>query len=474
MIGIFMERNIICCTDSYKISHWKQYPPNTSNVYSYFESRGGKFNETVFFGLQYLLKEYLAKGFSKENIEEAEELYGQHFGSTKIFNKESWLRLLNKYGGNFPVIIKAVPEGTPVTVKNVLMTIENTDPEFYWLTNYLETLLVQVWYPTTVATQSREIKKVIKKYLNETGSSDSLDFKLHDFGFRGVSSVESAGIGGAAHLINFKGTDTIEALRFIKNYYNSLEIAGYSIPATEHSVIMLWNKNNEVNAFKNHLEQFYDCPTVACVSDTYDIYNACENLWGEELHDYILERNKTLVIRPDSGDPIIVLNKCLNILAEKFGYIINDKGYKVLHPLIKILQGDGVDYKTIIEIYAKLKENGWACENIGFGMGGALLQKLNRDTQKFAFKCSYGIVDGVSKDVYKNPITDSEKISKKGRFSLGYSQFGEWGTYKENYTYTDPITKRIEVIKDHLVPVFKNGIILKEYSFDEIRNNAKL
>jgi nicotinamide phosphoribosyltransferase len=466
--------NLLCLTDSYKISHWRQYPPNTSLIYSYFESRGGQFKDVVFFGLQYLLKEYLeGQAFNLNDISEAEELYNQHFGKSDTFNKESWLRLYNKYGGKLPVRITAVPEGTPVEYKNVLMTIENTDPEFYWLTNYLETLLVQTWYGSTVATQSREIKKLINKFLESTGSSASLDFKLHDFGFRGVSSVESAAIGGAAHLINFKGTDTIESLRFARDYYNAKSVAGFSIPATEHSTIMLWGREGEVDAYRNHLNQFKDYDVVACVSDTYDIFNACQNIWGTELHDEIINRGKTLVVRPDSGDPTTVVLKVVEILAKKFGSTVNEKGFRVLNPLIRVIQGDGVEYNTINAIYTNLKENGWAAENVGFGMGGALLQKLNRDTQKFAFKCSFGIVDGVSKNVFKNPITDSTKKSKSGRLALSKSMYSEWGTYQEGYRYADNTGKMVTV-KNLLVPVFENGSILTEYTFDEIRLNAKI
>ncbi|HEY6162703.1 MAG TPA: nicotinamide phosphoribosyltransferase domain-containing protein, partial [Bacteroidia bacterium] len=204
-----IHNNIMLLTDSYKLSHYKQYPQGTSQIYSYFESRGGKFNEVVFFGLQYLLKSYL-KGavVTPEKVEEAEALYAKHFGSPSLFYKKGWEYILKKHGGKLPVRIKAVAEGTPVSVSNVMMTVENTDPKCFWLTNFLETLLVQVWYPCSVATQSREIKKVLLKYLEQTGDTSLVDFKLHDFGFRGVSSVESASIGGAAHLMNFMGTDT--------------------------------------------------------------------------------------------------------------------------------------------------------------------------------------------------------------------------------------------------------------------------
>ena len=192
--------NLLLRTDSYKFTHWKQYPPGTEQVYSYFESRGGKWPEVVFFGLQYYLKKYLeGPVVTRQAIDEAEEMVGRHFGDASLFNRRGWEYLLWVHGGRLPLRILAVPEGTPVPPHNVLMTVENTDPVCYWLPNYVETLLVQAWYGSTVATQSREMKKLVLKYLERTGDPSLIDFKVHDFGFRGVSSVESAGVGGAAH-----------------------------------------------------------------------------------------------------------------------------------------------------------------------------------------------------------------------------------------------------------------------------------
>jgi nicotinamide phosphoribosyltransferase len=265
------HHNILLCTDSYKVSHHLQYPPNTSKVYSYFESRGGKFPETVFFGLQYLLKKHLVgQIITLEKIEEAREIYETHLGPG-LFNYDGWKYILDKHGGKFPLRIKAVPEGSVVPTKNVLFTVENTDPNCYWLTNYVETLLVQVWYPMTVCTNSREQKKIIAKYLNETADNlDNLYFKLHDFGYRGSTSHESAGIGGAAHLVNFKGTDTIAGLTMARKFYGC-KMAGFSIPAAEHSTITSWTKEKEVEAYRNMLTKFPN-GLMACVSDSYDIW----------------------------------------------------------------------------------------------------------------------------------------------------------------------------------------------------------
>jgi len=248
--------NFLLRTDSYKFTHWKQYPPNTTAIYSYLESRGGMFPATVFFGLQYYLKAYVqGPVFTEQDIAQADEFCRQHFGRD-LFNRYGWTRLLQKHGGCLPVRIRAVPEGSVVSNLNVLATIENTDPDFPWLTNYLETLLLKVWYPTTVATLSREIKKIIKGFLVRTGDPALLPFKLHDFGYRGVSSEETAAIGGAAHLVNFMGTDTVAGIILLQDYYHTKSMPGFSIPASEHSTITAWGKEHELDAYRNMLTAY--------------------------------------------------------------------------------------------------------------------------------------------------------------------------------------------------------------------------
>ncbi len=388
--------NIILQTDSYKVSHAEQYPPGTEQVYSYFESRGGKFNYVVFFGLQYYLKKYLeGPVVSIQGIDEAEHLLNQHFAGAIKFDRSKWEYIVDKYQGRLPVKIKAVPEGTVVPVRNVLMTIENTDPKCFWLTNYLETLLSQIWYPCTVATNSMEIRNLIHSFTEPTSENTNVDFKLHDFGYRGVSSQETSAIGSASHLLSFRGTDTLSSIKFIMEYYNTDKMPGFSVPASEHSTITSWGREREVDAYKNMLEKYPTGP-MACVSDSYNIYEACWKLWGTELKDMVLERDGVLIIRPDSGNPPDVVLKVLNILGEFFGYTENELGFKVLNPKVRVIQGDGVNYEMIREIYEAITRDygsanfmgKWAAENIGFGSGGALLQKMDRDTQKFAFKCS--------------------------------------------------------------------------------------
>ncbi|KAK7102512.1 nicotinamide phosphoribosyltransferase-like [Littorina saxatilis] len=458
--------NIILLTDSYKVTHHFQYPDNTSTVCSYFESRGGKFPSTVFFGLQYLLKRFLCGPVvTKEKIKEAKELYEAHF-SQDVFNEEGWNYILEHHKGYLPMRIKAVPEGTVVPVKNVLFTVENTDPKCFWLTNYFETLLVQAWYPMTVATNSRFMKEIIAKCLDETADSLlGLPFKLHDFGFRGSTSVEAAGIGGAAHLVNFKGTDTIAGICMARNYYHC-PVAGFSIPAAEHSTITTWGRNGEYEAFKNMLTKF---PTgiIAVVSDSYDLWNACEHVWGEQLKELVVSREEsggTLVVRPDSGHPPDIVVKVLDILGQKFGTSTNTKGFKMLPSYLRVIQGDGISYETLGAILDNMKKHGWSSENLTFGSGGALLQRLDRDTQKCAYKCSYAIIDGKEVNVFKQPITDLGKKSKKGRLTLEY-QDGKLATVEEGKG--DPK-------KDILVTVYENGKLLRDYTFDEVRQNAEI
>lgn len=433
--------NILLTTDSYKISHYRQYPPETTNVYSYFTSRGGS-DEIVFFGLQYIMKEYLeGVRVTIPDIDEAEEIFAGHFGDPTLFNRAGWEHIVSAHGGKLPVEICAVPEGSVNKSQAPLLSIENTCDECYWVTNYLETLLVQLWYPCSVATNSREAKKVIHSFLEKNGTPSLIDFKLHDFGFRGVSSVESAGIGGAAHLINFMGTDTLAALLVTRKYYK-IAMAGFSIPAAEHSTITSWGKDHELDAYANMLVK-YPTGLVAVVSDSYDIFNACKTLWGDKLKDQVFERDGVLVVRPDSGDPAATVLRVLDTLGEAFGFYFNKKGYKMLPDKIRVIQGDGINNYSLFQILQWVDQNGWSADNIAFGMGGGLLQMVNRDTYKFALKCSSVIVDGKEREVFKSPVGDHDKRSFGGR-------------------------------KVGLIPVFRNGEILKEYGFEEIRKNATI
>lgn len=461
-----MTNNLILRTDSYKASQWKQYPENSSYLFSYLESRGGLYPETIFFGLQYYLKEYLSKSISVDDVEEAKSFFEEHGVD---FNYDGWMYIAKELKGRLPVKIKAVKEGTKVPIKNILMSIESTDPKVFWIVNWLETLLSKVWYPITVATQLFNLRKLIYDSLLKSSEdpNSEIDFKLHSFGYRGASSEETAGIGGAAELISFKGTDTINGIIFAKKYYNS-GICGFSINASEHSTITSWGKDNELLAYKNMITQFAKPGKIfACVSDSYNIFNAIENLWGSLLKEDLIKSQATLVIRPDSGNPVEVVSKCLNIMDNKFGSTINYKGYKVLNN-VRLIQGDGVNPNSIKEILSRINLEGFSTTNIAFGMGGASLQGssnnlINRDTQKFAFKASAIKVDNNLRDIFKDPITDPQKRSKSGRLDLVFNKQFE----------TLPIQENLESrLNSQLVLVFENGKLYNECNFNDIKFRA--
>lgn len=409
--------NLILMTDSYKASHFKQYPPNTQAMFSYLESRGGRFDRTLFFGLQYLIKRYMSKKLTHADVDEAKAFFAAH-GTP--FPEAGWRKVVTQYDGYLPIRIRAVPEGLIVPVSNALLTCESLDPELFWLVTWVETFLMRLWYPITVATQSWQIRRIIRDYLHKTSDNPEaeLNFKLHDFGARGVSSGESAAIGGAAHLAaGWMGSDTVEGVLLANRAYGA-DMAAFSIPASEHSTITSWGKDAEFDAFENMLTQFGgQGKIVACVSDSFDIYKAVR-YWMSQS-EKIKASGTKLVIRPDSGDPCEVV---LNILDEMKSLMTrNSKGFRVLPPHFGLIQGDGVNQASIENILKAMRANGYSASNIAFGMGGALLQSVNRDTQKFAYKCSAVKVDGEWHDVYKNPVTDPGKKSKRGRLDLSGS-----------------------------------------------------
>ena len=482
----FMQ-SILMDTDSYKVSMWKQYPAGTEYVYSYIESRGGKYDRTEFLGIQAFAKRLAKVRVTKEDVELANKIWTAH---GEPFNYDGWMYIVNELGGKLPLRIRAVKEGMIVPTKNVLATIENTDPKCFWLTTWVETpALRAIWYPTTVGTTSWHIKQEILNYLEKSGDPSTIGFKLHDFGARGVSSGESAAIGGAAHLVNFMGTDTMSGVLHVMDVYGS-DVCGFSIPAAEHSTITSWGRTNEVGAYRNMVKQFGKPGAVlAVVSDSYDIYKACE-MWGTELKDDVIASGATVVIRPDSGDQLEVLPKMFRILGEKFGYITNTKGYKVLNN-VRVIWGDGINSVSLSSILRCIVDvAGWSADNIGFGMGGGLLQQLDRDTQKFAMKCSaIGVRERtrsrvqskendalfetriinelVWRDVFKDPITDQGKSSKKGRVTL----FSEKGAaYGKDVYYTGVENGSV----DALVTYYEDGEVKFTQTFDEVRANSNL
>jgi nicotinamide phosphoribosyltransferase len=397
-------------------------------------------------------------------VEQAREVIAAH---GVPFNYEGWIHLIKKHGGRIPLRVRAVAEGSVVPLRNAMMTVENTDPEFYWLTSWFETQLMRIWYPCTVATQSYHIKKDVYRFLQETAddANAEIGFKVHDFGSRGVSSQETAAIGGAAHLVNFLGTDTMSALLIHRAFYNT-PMAGFSIPAAEHSTITSWGRENEAEAYRNMLKNFAKPGAiVAVVSDSWNIYEAVEKIWGEQLRQEVVDSGATVVVRPDSGEPVEVVSRVAHILGEKFGTTVNSKGYKVLKN-VRIIQGDGVNEQSIRQILQRLKDEGFSASNIAFGIGGALLQKIDRDTLKFAYKASAIVADGELIEVYKQPITDAGKNSKRGRLDLIKTDAGEYETVKLE------TAEQIAAENTQMRTVFENGELLIDDSLDAIRARA--
>ena len=431
-----IENNICLLTDSYKVTHHYFYPEGTEKIYSYLESRvGAEFNKTIFYGLQYIIKKYLeGPVVTQERIDEADRLISAHIGED-IFNRKGWEYILDEHDGCLPIEIKAVSEGTPVNVSNVLMTVENTDGRSYWLPNYLESLLLQVWYPSTVATLSAEVRKLCNFYLDVTGSEkDNLDFMLHDFGYRGATSTESSMLCGSAHLLSFSGTDTIPALTIPGNYYNDSNLYGFSVQATEHSVMTSLGPEGEIDQILNVIDNAKE-GILSIVIDSYDYRN------------FLTEAGKS------GGE----LN--LNLLSDGFGSHLTDKGYKVFDLNIGLLWGDGLDYQKIRDILFAMKSSGWAAQNIIFGMGGGLHSSVTRDTQRNAFKCSAQLRNGQWHDIFKNPL-DSSKKSKTGRFKL----------INDNNSFR---TVSIgEDGEDCLQSVFRNGELLVDDAFENIKQRA--
>jgi nicotinamide phosphoribosyltransferase len=265
------------------------------------------------------------------------------------------------------------------------------------------------------------------------------------------------------------GSDTITGILYAQKYYNETGMLAFSIPAAEHSTMTSWGgREGEVKAMANMVDQFAgEGKLYAVVSDSYDIYNAIITHWGTTLHDKVVKSGGTLVVRPDSGDPVEVTYNCVKLLGEKFGTAFNEKGYKILHKAVRLIQGDGIDGAMIEKILENFKKHGYSADNIAFGCGGGLLQKVDRDTQKFAMKCSAMKVNGEWIDVFKDPVTDKVKKSKKGRLTLYKNkETGEYTTGREAHG--------AEQFYDiALVPVFENGKILREYSFTEVRANSE-
>jgi nicotinamide phosphoribosyltransferase len=444
--------NLALMTDSYKASHFLQFPPETKRTFYYMSARV-KDDFTRFYGLQMFIKKFLMNVPTMEQIDEAAKWWPKH---GLPFNYEGWKKIVDL--GYLPLKIKGIPEGMVVPGDVPLVTVTNTTDDSYWLPGWIETLLMQLWYPTTVCTNSYKIKQEILKWLEMSGTPEDIMFKLHDFGYRGATSQESAEIGGSAHLVNFMGTDTVAGVHAAQRYYNTEDMIAFSIPAAEHSTMTSWGRDNEKDAYENMIDKFAKPGSlVAVVSDSYDLYYAVRNIWGGELKQKVLDSGATIVIRPDSGDPADVVLKTLDILDETFGTTKNDKGYKVLNSAVRIIQGDGMSgVEDVRRVLETITDMGYSADNLAFGMGGGLIQKCDRDTYKFAMKCS-AVYDGdVWYDVFKNPVDAPWKASKKGRLDVS----PDMKTVNTD-TYDGPTIMRT---------VFENGVLRVDDTFEAVRN----
>lgn len=457
--------NPILATDSYKHSHFLQYPPEARIISAYAEARVNDFSdEVLFFGLQPFLADYLGRAITAADIAEAEAICAAH---GVPFNRTGWDTIVKDHGGFLPLEIRALPEGSIVPAGVPLVQVENTDPRLPWLTTFIETALLRaIWYPATVATLSWKCKAIIRAGLAATSDDPEgqLPFKLHDFGARGVSSGESAGLGGMAHLVNFMGTDTLEGILAARRYYDA-DMPGFSIPAAEHSTMTSWGRDREEEAYANMLDAFDgEGRLVAVVSDSYDLDAAVAGIWGDSLRGKVLGRAGTLVVRPDSGDPVETPLRTIKTLWERFGGTINARGFRVLDPHVRVIQGDGMTIASIARLIDRLIEEGFAIDNIAFGMGGGLLQQVNRDTLRFAMKANaMRDAGGVWHDVAKAPATDPSKGSKAGRQAV-VARDGKLVAARRDAT--DPA-------EDLLQPVWRNGKLLRRHTFAEVRARSE-
>ena len=451
-------KNRVAMADSYKYSHSSQYPEMVS-MYDYMESRGGVYPATVFVGLQYYLKAYFSEAITQREVDQAARMATAH---GVPFDKEGWDYIVQELNGKLPVRIKAVKEGSLIPVKNVLMTIESTDSKVPWIAGWLETILMKVWYPTTVATKSYYVKKMLQKY----GAPEWAQFAFHNFGDRGSSSVESAAIGGMAHLTQFMGTDNFNSLFMIEDFYNQDGPAGYSVFATEHSTTTSWGKDGEFDFVIKQLQDNPEAPIMSFVADSYDVYKFTNEVTKEssEIRAIIESRpEQKFVLRPDSGEPLEVISRMLDIIKDNDVVFTRDANQRIIFRDFGILWGDGITPDVMEEILKMVIGMGFAAENMVFGSGGDIMQNVNRDTQRFAIKCS-SITDKSENDidVFKNPITDPGKKSKKGKVTTYFNT--ESNTY-----FVDVVGKEFKSSAEVLEVVYENGELIKEVSMQDVR-----
>lgn len=459
--------NFIELTDSYKWGHPRMYPEGTQGVSEYLAAReGAEFPETILFGLQGILKEHFTgQAFSQADIARAEMLSTMHLGHGSFFI-DGWNDLWGKWRGVLPLHIEAVPEGLPIPVGNgnALMTVETTDDDFGWLATQVESLLMHVWHPTTVATLSWHIRLMIEEFVSQSGgTSADVNFMLHDFGFRSAAGEQAAKRGGAGHLVNFMGTDTIPALSWINRYYNDpmLPCAGFSVAASEHSVMTALGREGELDQL-DHLLDVFPTGILSIVIDSYDPYAFIEAVIARK--DRIEARDGKVVCRPDSttklhDTPWDLSLEIIEMLDRGYGSTLTSTDHKLLNSSVGVIWGDGLDREKIRRILQTIVDGGYAAHNMVFGMGGKLLHsEVERDTQRFAIKAC-----AQKRDDVWHPIA-KETLGKKS--FAGQPKLVE----NEDYDYetvgiSDPRPSVLET-------VFDCGVLTRNMTFGEVRRNA--
>ena len=480
MYQIRQKYGVVGDTDSYKLTHAPQYKKGGDMMISYFEARGGNFDRILNFGVQMIVKEYFLQRLTHTQVDNMIAWATEHMNGNMVGDLEVALRaVVDELDGRLPIRIRNAAEGRMIPIKNVILTIETTIPDerFFSLVSYFETKLVRVWSPMTVGTTSYYVRQAIMEAL-EASSDDpaaEINFKFHDFGSRGVGGMEVAAFAGAAHLVSSMGTDTIVAAHAVEMAYGE-RMAGYSIPASEHSTTTTHGPEGEIDLVTQMFDAYAKPGAIfATVADSYDIMNFIRNI-TPLFKERLIESGATWVIRPDSGDPISMPIQCVLELERVFGTTVNTKGFKVLNH-VRVIQGDGITPPQVSLILNNLMALGYSASNIAFGMGGGLLQKNNRDTHKFALKCSAVRINGEWQDVYKDPSVyddtwnktneQSFKASKAGRLELIYNPMTD--EYK---------TVRLEELANYpdweqsLETVFEDGYIVRDMTFAEVRKNA--
>lgn len=482
--------NPLLLTDGYKLDHRRQYPEGTTLVYSNWTPRKSRFeniNSVVLFGLQYFIKKYLL-----------EEFETNFFKKPKAEVVTKYARRINNYLGEnligtthiealhdlgyVPMVFKALPEGAQVPLRVPMFTMYNTKPEFFWLTNYFETLLSAViWMPCNSATLAKQYRQILDRYANETSSvPEFVDWQGHDFSMRGMAGIDASLTSAAAHLLSFTGTDTVPAIDFLEEYYNAnsdVELIGGSVAATEHSVMCMGTANGEFETFQRLITEVYPSGIVSIVSDTWDLWQVLTD-YLPRLKEIILSRNGKVVIRPDSGDPVDIIcgnahgkdenerKGVIELLWDVFGGTVNVKGYKELPSQIGAIYGDSINLERATQICERLKLKGFASTNVVLGIGSFTYQYNTRDTFGFAMKATYGEVNGEGRAIFKDPITDDgTKKSAKGLLQVYKDANGQY-QLKDQCTWEE---ERLGELKE----VFRDGKLLVNQSLAEIRARLK-